>query len=113
VTRAVPCLLVVALAASCAQPEPATPTVDQPPVALLELPATAAVDESVDIDGTGSFDVDGELEEAVLVFGDGSEPAFNLQAAHAWRAPGSYVVELFVKDEAGSRGRARARIVVE
>lgn len=104
---------VLLLASACVEQPPVAPTVDQPPVAVLSLPATAAVDESVDVDGSNSFDVDGELEEAVLVFGDGSEPAFNLQASHAWRAPGSYVVELFVKDEAGSRGRARARIVVE
>lgn len=110
--RVVQALVVVIGLGACADPAPERPTVDQPPVAVLAVPARAQVGEAVTVDGQASVDVDGEIAEAVLVFGDGSEPAFNLRADHAWAAPGLYTVELFVKDAQGLRGRARVRVEV-
>lgn len=85
-------------------------TANQEPVAVLELPATAAAGEVVAVSGRASFDVDGEVVSASLRF-DGEEVA-GFEADHVFTAPGLHTVELWVEDDQGRSGRGRARIVV-
>jgi hypothetical protein len=114
--RALPWLLVggAALAAACAPaPEPRTPSVDRPPVVLLDAPERVGVGETFEVVAVDSFDVDGEIVEAIMRFGDGSPPQLFLRADHAYDEPGLYAIEVFVADDSGLRASARQRVVVE
>ncbi len=99
------------VACACAPPL-RTPTVNQPPLPVLTVPASARVGEAVLVDGEASQDPGGALSDAHVLFGDGSEPVAGLSAEHAWQAPGLFLVELYVIDDAGASARARARIEI-
>lgn len=103
-------LLLAAL--SACTPAPRSPSVNQPPLPVLALPESARVGESVLVDGDGSQDPGGAVSDAHLLFGDGSDPAAGLSAEHTWEAPGLYLVELYIIDDAGAPARARARIQI-
>lgn len=103
--------LALALAAGCT-PAPRRPTVNQPPLAVLEVAARARVGERVLVDGNGSQDPGGAVSDAHLLFGDGSDPEAGLSAEHAWDAPGLYLIDLYIIDNEGAPARARARIEI-
>ena len=116
-TRCTPLLVALVgsstLACLCACAAPArTPTVNQPPVPVLTVRATARVGETVQVDGEASQDPGGAVSDAHLLFGDGSDPAGGLFAEHAWQAPGLFLVELYIVDDAGASARARARVQI-
>lgn len=109
--------LVAALLASdvlggACTPPTRTPTVNQPPLPVLRVPASARVGEVLLVDGEASQDPGGALSDAHLLFGDGSDPEAGLASEHAWQAPGLYLVELYVIDDAGASARARTRIEI-
>ena len=109
-TRAV--LFALALGAAACAPAPRAPTLNQPPLPVLTVPATARVGERVLVDGEASQDPGGAVSDAHLLFGDGSDPESGLSAEHEWNAPGLYLVELYIVDDAGAPARARARIQI-
>ena len=96
---------------ACAPPS-RTPTVNQPPLPVLTIPAAARVGGAVFVDGEASQDPGGAVSDAHLLFGDGSDPAGGLSAEHAWQEPGLFLVELYVVDDAGASARARTRIQI-
>ena len=98
-------LVALLLASSCGPGAPVTPSVNQPPVPVLVVQASARVGESVTVDGNGSVDLDGSVRDVFILFGDGSDPFVGFTTVHAWSAPGLYLVELYPS-------RARARITV-
>lgn len=100
-----------ACAGACAPP-PRAPTVNQPPLPVLQVPSVARVGEPVFVDGEASQDPGGALSDGHLLFGDGSDPTAGLSSEHAWLAPGLYLVELYVIDDAGASARARTRIEI-
>jgi hypothetical protein len=100
--------------AGCEGPaEPLAPEVNQPPVPVLVLPDVIRAGEPFEADGRESFDVDGEVLEAVLRFGDGSDPELFLVSTHTFSEPGRYVVELYIADDEGARARARRVVLVQ
>lgn len=108
-------LLVVA----CAAPPPPGRVVvaNQEPVAVLTVPAEAAVGVPCAFDASGSLDVDGRVVSWSLTFGDGSAPEVRTEGAaptwqHEFPSAGRFVVQLEVKDEQGLVGRARVPLVV-
>lgn len=104
--------LLASLAAGCTF-EARVPAVNQPPLAVLEAPDAAAAGERVLIDANASSDVDGTVDEAFLLFGDGTDPAVAFIAEHVFDEPGLYLLELYIHDDAGATSRARRRILVE
>lgn len=105
--------LVIACASCVAEPSaPRSPTVNQPPVPRLLAPTQARVGELVEVDGRDSFDLDGDVVEAVIRFGDGSPPQSSLLESYRYAEPGVYLVELYLADDERARSRARARIVI-
>ncbi len=105
-------LCIVFLAASACAPEARTPSVNQPPIAVLAAPDVARVGERVLINANQSVDLDGTVDEAFMVFGDGSDPQAIFIVEHVFEEPGAYLLELFIHDDAGATARARKRIVV-
>lgn len=104
-------VLFLPVAVACA-PDARTPTVNQPPVAVLDAPDTARVGERVLIDANRSVDLDGTVDEAFIVFGDGTDPQAIFIAEHVFEQPGAFLLELYIHDDAGATARARRRIVV-
>jgi hypothetical protein len=101
------------LSVSACAPEVRTPTVNQPPIAVLTAPDSARVGERVLIDANQSIDVDGTVDESFMVFGDGSDPQAIFIVEHVFEEPGAFLLELFIHDDAGATARARKRIVVD
>lgn len=88
--------------------------VNAPPVAVAGPERHVAVGETVALDGRASYDVDGQIASWSWDLGDGTTAA-GPTAAHAYAAPGTYVVTLTVRDAAdlaNSTAMATARIVV-
>jgi hypothetical protein len=106
-------LLGALLVGACA-PEPVRPSVNQPPLAVLDVPDEAAVGEEVFVDGNASTDLDpgGIVSDVFLLFGDGSDPVVDFTAEHTWTEPGQFLVELYIHDDDGAGARARRRIRV-
>ncbi|OGQ26848.1 MAG: hypothetical protein A2138_13670 [Deltaproteobacteria bacterium RBG_16_71_12] len=104
--------LVAGVALLACTPPPRAPTVNQPPLPVLTVPASAQVGERVLVDGEASQDPGGAVSDAHLLFGDGSDPTTGLSAEHAWQAPGLYLVELYLIDNEGASARARTRIQI-
>ncbi len=84
--------------------------VNDPPVADAGENHRVAVGELVLLDGSGSFDRDGQLTEFRWDFGDGAQEiedcGLRLEAcgkvSHQYEKPGQYQVTLTVKDDSGS-----------
>jgi PKD repeat protein len=84
-------------------------SVNAQPVAAAALVQASAPGDTVVFDGSGSFDPDGRITEAVWDFGDGTPPAAGLRAMHAYAAAGTYTATLTVRDDSGvSNGSASA-----
>lgn len=89
--------------------------VDQPnlpPVADLGAGRSAAIDEVLSFDGTGSKDADGNIIAYHWDFGDGAT-ATGIGPAHAYGKSGRYTVALTVTDNSGlANGSDRREIEV-
>lgn len=118
-TRSICCLLVLWLAGACGAPPPSARVViaNQQPVAVLTLPAGAAVGQPAAFDAAASLDVDGRLVSWSLSFGDGTPPEVLAEGAapswqHQYQGAGRFVVQLEVTDDGGLVGRARLPLEV-
>jgi len=85
-----------------------TPAPNTPPTAVMNGPYETLVNQAVSFDANGSNDPDGAgIADYHWVFGDGSD-AHGLQVTHAYGAPGTYVVSLYVIDNGGATGHAES-----
>ncbi|MEL6450683.1 MAG: PKD domain-containing protein [Pseudomonadota bacterium] len=75
-------------------------TVNFPPVAEAGTDQTAKVGQTITVDGSASYDVDGLVSAYQWDMGDGTVlDGANIQ--HAYTAPGKYTVALTVTDDSG------------
>jgi hypothetical protein len=78
---------------------------NQPPVADANGPYSGEVGELITLDGSGSWDPDGDhtiISWEWDLDNDGThDDASGQTVQHAWSSPGLYVVSLVVTDEAG------------
>ncbi len=74
--------------------------VNAAPVAVAGEPRRVAVGETVVLDGSRSYDVDGSVASHAWDLGDGTG-ADGARIEHAYRTPGSYLARLTVADDAG------------
>lgn len=87
-----------------------TGAANQPPVANISAPATAAEGVPVTFDGSGSSDADGTIALYEWDFGDGTTGA-GVTTTHAFVA-GTFNVQLTVTDDAGATGVIGASIEI-
>jgi len=72
--------------------------VNSKPVAEIYSIDRHAPGQAVEFDGSGSYDIDGEIVEATWDFGDGSPVQKGFKVAHIYFDPGQYPVVLTVRD---------------
>lgn len=84
---------------------------DQPPVAALKMPTTAAPGEKVALDGSGSTD-NGKIVTWYWEFGDGTN-ATGHKVTHVWAANGPYDVTLWVTDDSGQQASITKHIAIK
>eukprot|EP00808_Paulinella_micropora_P024276 g51964.t1 len=85
-----------------ANPDQAAGSETFPPIARASGPLHADVGQAVYFSSMNSFDVDGQIMSYEWDFGDFSEVALGQVVAHAYQAPGIYVVRLLVTDNVGA-----------
>jgi PKD repeat protein len=69
------------------------------PVARMSGPTRVLSGESVELDGTSSYDLDGTIDELTWDWGDGSTFGEGLIDDHIYDNVGTYIVTLTVKDD--------------
>lgn len=74
--------------------------VNAPPVAVVGGEGIVAPGSETILDGSRSYDPDGEIARYVWDFGDGSPSAQGERVRHTYAQPGIYVVKLEVTDDA-------------
>lgn len=113
VTRRVKVLVtMLALLASGMASAPAAAQVNQAPVSIIEPGVESGIAPLLaTFDGSGSFDVDGEIVDYSWDFGDGGV-ATGDQAEHTFVGPGSFNVTLTVTDDLGAAARSSVLISV-
>ena len=74
---------------------------NQPPVANAGPDQSAYAGDTVTFDGSGSYDVDGEIVSYDWDFGDGSPHGTGVIASHVYSVAGAYIVALTVTDNGG------------
>jgi PKD repeat protein len=84
---------------------------NQPPVADAGPDQTVSAGQLVNFSGEGSYDPDGNIENYVWDFGDGSVGT-GITISHTYDNPGIYTVTLSVTDDNGSVGTDTAVITV-
>ena len=87
---------------------PVTVVAAIPPVAAISWTAAYLV---VDVDGSGSHDLDGTIASYAWTFGDGSS-ATGMTATHTYAAAGTYTIALTVTDNDGLTGSASVSVTV-
>ncbi len=75
--------------------------VNMPPVADPDGPYTANVGETINFDGSGSYDTDGTIVSYSWEFGD-SGTGSGVGPAHAYASSGTFIVNLTVQDNEGA-----------
>jgi PKD repeat protein len=88
--------------------------VNIPPVAIFDsVPATPQTGETVQFDGSASYDPDGTVVAWSWDFGDGSAiTSASPFASHSYSAPGNYTVTLNVTDDGGATGQTSQEVHV-
>lgn len=92
-----------------------TVVVNEKPIADAGMNQVAMPGESVEFDGSGSFDPDGEIKKYSWNFGDQTQGTDGVQATHAFEKPGIYTVRLKVFDNSGHKkgvGFDETRVIV-
>lgn len=84
---------------------------NDPPVADAGPDQTAAVDELVTFDGSGSYDPDGNIVSYDWNFGDGTTGSGEI-TTHAYLSTGDYTVTLTVTDNGGRTAEDGATVTV-
>jgi hypothetical protein len=106
------CLAAVACALACG-PAAKRAEGNQPPLVVVDAPREVAVGESAAISMAKSEDLDGNILESQILFGDGSDPVVGYDdTEHVYAQAGVYTIDVYAKDDKGATARARARIVV-
>jgi PKD repeat protein len=75
--------------------------VNAAPVAEAGPYVIASVGETIQFDGSLSYDTDGKLQSYVWSLGDGTPPKTGMSIEHTYPKPGRYPVSLTVTDDAG------------
>jgi len=87
-------------------------TPNQPPKAnIVAAPTSGPAPLTVDFDGTGSSDPDGQVVAYAWSFGDGTSGT-GATAQHVYQSDGTYTATLTVTDDKGATGTAQVAIVV-
>ena len=88
------------------------PVTNQPPTAVATAtPTSAAINQTISFDGSGSSDADGTIASYRWDFGDGTQ-ATTATASHAYAASGAFTARLTVTDDAGSSSSATVAISI-
>ena len=83
-----------------------------PPMADISADATTVfAGDSIQFDGSGSYDPEGDLRDYEWDFGDGDGSTLQ-SPSHAWDEAGSYQVQLTVSDGGGQQGSATLPVEV-
>ncbi len=85
--------------------------VNDPPVADAGPDQSAYVGDTVNFDGSGSYDPDGTIVEYFWDFGDGTN-ATGVVVEHAYATDGIYTVNLIVTDDDGATDSDTAEVTV-
>ena len=101
------------IAGACVAP-PTPEDENAPPVARVVVPQLWPASVPATIDGSLSSDDDGDALRFVVDWGDGTPSAEDDDgiAQHAYGAPGTFALELFVEDLAGAASRVQAAVVI-
>ncbi len=86
-----------------------------PPVAEAGGPYNAMMgkgDAFVTVDGSGSSDADGAIDEYTWDFGDGSPVQSGVSAMHGYSSTGSFVITLTVTDNCGDTAQDTADVTI-
>ncbi len=86
------------------------------PVAILRMPSTALVDQTVTLDGSWSFDLLGSIKTYAWDFeSDGTIDSVSTASSvtHAWSQAGTYYAKLIVTDRGGNTDSTTAKIVIQ
>jgi len=78
-----------------------TVTINAPPIAVAGRDLKGCVEETLQFDGSKSYDPDGEISTYQWDFGDGNT-ASGAKPTHAYRKAGTYTVKLTVTDNSGT-----------
>lgn len=90
------------------------PEPSEPPTAVAEAnPTSGEAPLEVEFDASASSDPDGDIEEYIWRFKDGSTPDNGETTTHTFRTAGEYDVELVVIDSQGNRDTETVTITVE
>ncbi|TNE84268.1 MAG: PKD domain-containing protein [Deltaproteobacteria bacterium] len=84
-----------------------------PPVAVLTGPVRTVTDAVVALDGSSSYDPDGNVVSSVFAFDDGTPDQTGSNVTHSWGTAGTYTVTLTVTDDGGLTDSDSLTVVVE
>jgi parallel beta-helix repeat protein len=73
------------------------------PIPIFNAKSRVNVSEKISLDGSRSFDLDGEIESYTWDFGDGTSAEGAIQT-HVYSTDGNYTLSLTVTDDAGRTG---------
>jgi PKD repeat protein len=85
---------------------------NQPPTAVISGSERAAMDQTVQFDGSGSSDSDGSIVSYAWDFGDGGTGS-GITVTHVYTEAGSYQVALVVTDDGGLTANATHSVQIE
>jgi chitodextrinase len=88
-----------------------TVTVNSPPIAAAGEDRVVLPNDSVEFNGSGSYDLDGEIVGYAWDFGDGSN-ATGCHVTHLYALGGTYLVTLTVTDSHNATGMDSCTIIV-
>ncbi|MCK6629742.1 MAG: PKD domain-containing protein [Anaerolineae bacterium] len=84
----------------------------QPPLAVIEAPATGLVGEVIRFDGRDSSDEDGRIVSHAWDFGDGTSSE-GRWVEHTYNTPGTYQIVLTVTDDDGLTAQATQTVLID
>jgi len=84
---------------------------NKPPVANAGPDQTGLVGQTLNFDGSGSYDLDGTIDSYEWNFGDGST-ASGVTVTHSYSAAGTYTVTLAVTDNGGATATDTASVEI-
>ncbi|MCK5828552.1 PKD domain-containing protein, partial [Candidatus Bipolaricaulota bacterium] len=85
---------------------------NEPPVAMITMtPPQGQAPQLITFDASGSTDEDGKIEEWTWNFGDGHQESGKF-ITHRYVTPGTYTVQLTVRDDLQGEDTATAEIVI-
>jgi PKD repeat protein len=86
--------------------------INLPPTAVIEGPVTAQVSQTIQFDGSGSSDSDGNIVSYAWDVGDGTTGS-GITVTHVYTQAGNYKVALTVTDNGGLTGKATHTVQID